>query len=91
MSIKHLNTIFMISWSVGEIYSFTYFDRPAVNMQAKLCTVSPEQQNSTPLRFFIQYVQTINSRTIFCSESTEEKVIWNGFSWMNEAAQVCNL
>lgn len=57
MSIKHLNTIFMISWSVGEIYSFIYFDRPAVNMEAKLRTVNPEQQKSTPLRFFTHYVQ----------------------------------
>lgn len=57
MSIKHLNTIFMINWSVGEIYSVIYFDRLAVNMQAKLCTVNPEQQNSTPLRFFTHYVQ----------------------------------
>lgn len=43
MSIKHLNSIFMISWSVGEIYSFIYFDRPGVNMRAELCTVNPEQ------------------------------------------------
>lgn len=62
-------------------------------MQAKSCTVNPEQQKFNSLQIFHMLCpkQLTAEQYSVQAESAEEKVIWNDLGWVNEAAQLCNL
>lgn len=93
MSIKHLNTVFMISWSVGEIYSFKYFWQASSKHASKIMYCEPWTTKFNSLKIFHTLCpkQLTAEQYSVQTESAEEKVICNDFGWMNEAAQVCNL